>query len=86
MSTVTRENFSPVRDALPVHRANFPLADPTIGPYLQWAGTVLDDSEADVLTGSAGIDWFFLNRDEDKATDPKDEIFANDTQWPLMHE
>lgn len=30
MSTVTRVNFEPVRDALPVHRANFPLADQTI--------------------------------------------------------
>ncbi len=30
MSTVTRVNFEPVRDALPIHRANFPLADQTI--------------------------------------------------------
>lgn len=34
MSTVTRVNFTPVRDALPVHRANFPLADPTIADPL----------------------------------------------------
>lgn len=34
MSTVTRVNFEPVRDALPVHRANFPLADPTIADPL----------------------------------------------------
>lgn len=34
MSTVTRVNFTPVRDSLSVHRANFPLADPTIADPL----------------------------------------------------
>lgn len=34
MSTVTRVNFEPVRDSLPVHRANFPLAVPAIADPL----------------------------------------------------
>lgn len=34
MSTVTRVNFEPVRDVLPVQRAVFPLADPDLAdPY-----------------------------------------------------
>ena len=37
----------------------------------------------DFLTGSAGLDWFFFDEDDDddKATDLKDEIFANDLIW-----
>lgn len=34
MSTVQRVNFEPVREVLPVQRANFPLADPTIADPL----------------------------------------------------
>ena len=46
--------------------------------------TVLDDvGDRDVLTGSAGIDWFFFDLDNDKATDLKDEVFANDLDWIL---
>lgn len=30
MSTVMRVNFEPVRDVLPIQRADFPLADPTL--------------------------------------------------------
>ena len=45
--------------------------------------TVHDDGDADVLTGSAGLDWFFFNQPEDldRATDLKDEVFANDLDW-----
>ncbi|HMC66421.1 MAG TPA: PKD domain-containing protein, partial [Gemmataceae bacterium] len=31
------------------------------GPYLLTTTTVLDDGAADVLTGKAGLDWFFAN-------------------------
>lgn len=44
--------------------------------------TVLDDgTDRDVLTGSAGDDWFFLNQDVDKATDLTDAAFANDLDF-----
>lgn len=43
--------------------------------------TVVDDQEKDTLTGSAGDDWFFFDQDKDKATDLKDEVFANDLTW-----
>lgn len=45
--------------------------------------TVKDDGASDILTGSAGTDWFFFNQDDDhdRATDLKDEIFANDLSW-----
>jgi Ca2+-binding RTX toxin-like protein len=39
------------------------------------AVTVFDDNAADVLTGSAGIDWFFANLDGDgESNTPKDKI------------
>jgi Ca2+-binding RTX toxin-like protein len=31
--------------------------------------TVLDDNAIDVLTGGAGMDWFFLNKKQDNLTD-----------------
>ena len=31
--------------------------------------TLFDDGVADVLTGSAGLDWFIFSDDQDKATD-----------------
>lgn len=34
MSTVTRVNFEPVRDVLPIQRADFPLADPNLADPL----------------------------------------------------
>ena len=34
-------------------------------------GTVFDDGDSDQLTGSLGIDWFFLDSDEGEATDRK---------------
>ena len=40
--------------------------------------TVFDDSDEDVLTGSAGLDWFFFDLSDDHATDLKDEVFADD--------
>ncbi len=46
--------------------------------------TVLDDdADRDVLTGSSGTDWFLLDLDNDRATDLKDEVFANDLDWVL---
>ncbi len=45
--------------------------------------TVLDDGACDLLTGSAGLDWFFFNEpdDQDRATDLKDEAFADVLEW-----
>ncbi|HUG93562.1 MAG TPA: PKD domain-containing protein, partial [Planctomycetaceae bacterium] len=45
--------------------------------------TVVDDDDVDVLTGSAGSDWFFFDQNLDRATDLKDEVFANDLEWIL---
>ncbi|MGI6414698.1 MAG: PKD domain-containing protein [Thermoguttaceae bacterium] len=47
--------------------------------------TVVDDGSADVLTGSAGYDWFFLDEPDgqDRATDLTDEVFADDLDWIL---
>jgi len=51
--------------------------------YRLVAGETVFDSpeEADVLTGSAGIDWFFFDEDTDRATDLKDEVFLDDLEW-----
>ena len=35
----------------------------------------------DILTGSAGLDWFIFDKDTDRATDPKDEVFVSDLPW-----
>ncbi|MBW3597344.1 MAG: CSLREA domain-containing protein [Planctomycetes bacterium] len=53
--------------------------------FLKIGGTVLDDEgeSEDVLTGSAGDDWFFFWAPEDRATDLKDEVFADDLDWIL---
>ncbi|HUG67648.1 MAG TPA: PKD domain-containing protein [Pirellulaceae bacterium] len=55
------------------------------GYFLIWDATVRDDDEhsRDILTGSEGDDWFFFWAGEDKATDLKDEVFANDLDWIL---
>jgi len=51
------------------------------------AATVLDDNAADVVTGSAGLDWFVINVDgdsgsaRDKATDLGAAEFAADLDW-----
>jgi Ca2+-binding RTX toxin-like protein len=48
---------------------------------------VLDDGTADVLTGSAGIDWFLFNADgdneasKDKVTDLSAKEFADDLDF-----
>lgn len=48
--------------------------------------TVKDsDEDRDTLTGSAGDDWFFFDWENDKATDLKNEVFANDLDW-IMNE
>lgn len=53
------------------------------GSFFLLAGhTVAADGAADVLTGSAGKDWFFFDDDLDRATDLKDEVFAE--EWPLI--
>ena len=49
--------------------------------YLQWLNTVQDDQEKDVLTGSAGADWFFANFESDRVTDLKDEAFAEELDF-----
>jgi PKD repeat protein len=43
--------------------------------------TVAGDDAADLLTGSAGLDWFLFSVGEDKATDLKDEAFADILDW-----
>jgi Ca2+-binding RTX toxin-like protein len=53
--------------------------DPSRGPV-----TVFDDGAADVLTGSAGRDWFFANLDNgvlDKITDLHASEFADDLDF-----
>jgi PKD repeat protein len=45
--------------------------------------TVSQDGEDDLLTGSAGQDWFFFDLidDRDKVTDLKNEAFIGDLDW-----
>jgi hypothetical protein len=43
----------------------------------------LADEDADMLTGSTGIDWFFFDEDLDTGTDLSDGVFANDLDWIL---
>jgi hypothetical protein len=49
--------------------------------------TVFDDGAKDVMTGSAGTDWFFANLGgggiEDKLTDLSDEEFTDDIEFIL---
>lgn len=51
--------------------------------FLQLGQTVLDDGAQDILTGSSGEDWFFLDASLDKATDLQDEAFAGDLAFIL---
>ena len=55
------------------------------GYFLKMDDTVRDDADnsQDVLTGSAGDDWFFFWSAEDRATDLNDAVFANDLDWIL---
>jgi hypothetical protein len=55
-----------------------PSAD---GYCLQRGTTVVGDTDADVLTGSADDDWFFLDDDRDRATDLVDEVLGGDLEW-----
>jgi Ca2+-binding RTX toxin-like protein len=50
------------------------------GVYLG-AATVGDDASADILTGSAGQDWFFFSSTRDRVTDLHDEAFQNDLDF-----
>lgn len=43
--------------------------------------TVFEDNSKDVLTGSAGLDWFLLDVQEDLATDLRHEAFADLLDW-----
>ena len=47
------------------------------GEFFLNTSTVSNDGARDLLTGSAGLDWFIFNSDEDKATDLSDEEFAD---------
>jgi hypothetical protein len=51
--------------------------------YRLAAGETVFDSPADedILTGSAGVDWFFYDEGTDRATDLKDEVFTDDLAW-----
>lgn len=53
MSTVQRVNFQPVREVLPVQRANFPLADPAIADPLNAVALVDGEWMALNATGTA---------------------------------
>jgi Ca2+-binding RTX toxin-like protein len=48
------------------------------GYFLLLAVSVINDDDRDVLTGSAGEDWFWFDPALDKVTDLGDEAFAGD--------
>jgi Ca2+-binding RTX toxin-like protein len=50
------------------------------------SSTVSRDGAVDILTGSAGLDWFWFDEpdDRDRATDLKDEAFTADLDWILV--
>jgi Ca2+-binding RTX toxin-like protein len=61
------------------------ISDPAFVYRLALGETVFDTPEdEDVLTGSAGSDWFFFDQQTDRATDLKDEVFNNDLEWLLI--
>jgi hypothetical protein len=47
------------------------------------ATTLSNDADADVLTGSAGYDWFLFDASRDRVTDLSDEAFTNDLNFIL---
>lgn len=49
--------------------------------FLHLAVTVVDDDDQDILTGSVGDDWFWFDLDLDRATDLRDEAFAEDLSF-----
>jgi len=59
------------------------LSEGVDGYFLRLGETVADDDDSDVLTGSSGLDWFFFDLNKDRATDRKDEAYANDLDWML---
>ena len=50
------------------------------GTFTLTGATVFDDGAADMLTGSAGLDWFFIGS-QDKVTDrhPSEVITTTDS-------
>jgi Ca2+-binding RTX toxin-like protein len=54
----------------------------TSGPTADEA-TLVDDQAEDILTGSSGLDWFLLSSHQDRVTDLKDELFADDLAYIL---
>ena len=48
------------------------------GPVKLNSTTVFNDTDADVMTGSAGSDWFLFDGTRDRVTDLRDEAFLND--------
>lgn len=57
------------------------LTDAAFSYRLRSGETVLDDADADVLTGSDDDDWFFFDSVKDRITDAIDEVLANDSDW-----
>jgi Ca2+-binding RTX toxin-like protein len=51
--------------------------------FLKLGVTIIHDESADKLTGSSGMDWFFFDDELDRATDLKDEVFADELDWIL---
>jgi Ca2+-binding RTX toxin-like protein len=51
--------------------------------FLQAGTTVFDDDSEDVLTGSAGLDWFLFDDEEDRVTGLDDDEFADDLDFIL---
>jgi hypothetical protein len=43
--------------------------------------TVGHDTSADVLTGSAGSDWFFFDPTRDRVTDARKEVLETDLDF-----
>jgi ELWxxDGT repeat protein len=48
------------------------------GTFAFYYGGIYNDTSADVLTGSAGNDWFIYDQQHDRVTDLNDEAFIND--------
>jgi hypothetical protein len=42
---------------------------------------VFNDTDADVMTGTSGSDWFLFDSTRDRATDLRDEAFLNDLSF-----
>lgn len=75
------ENLSGVDNGQPQDNAEFFLRSQDDPATAENEQTVFNDDARDFLTGSQGDDWFFFDADEDKATDLRDEVFADDLAW-----